>query len=48
MDRGVWWVTVQRVAKNRTQLKGLGTHYGLNCLQLEVEEEGIQQLCLLQ
>ena len=26
MDRGVWWAAVQRVAKNRTQLKQLNTH----------------------
>ena len=26
MDRGAWWATVHRVAKNRTQLKGLSTH----------------------
>ena len=26
MDRGAWWATVHRVAKNRTQLKWLSTH----------------------
>ena len=26
MDRGVWWATVHRVAKNQTQLKWLNTH----------------------
>ena len=26
MDRGAWWVTVHRVAKNQTQLKLLSTH----------------------
>ena len=26
MDRGAWWVTVHRVAKSQTGLKGLSTH----------------------
>ena len=26
MDRGVWWATVQRVAKSRTKLKQLSMH----------------------
>ena len=26
MHRGAWWITVQRVAKSRTQLKLLSTH----------------------
>ena len=26
MDRGVWWATVHRVAKSRTQLKRLSAH----------------------
>ena len=26
IDRGAWWATVHRVAKSRTQLKGLSTH----------------------
>ena len=26
MDRGAWWATVHRVAKNQTQLKRLSTH----------------------
>ena len=26
MDRGAWWATVHRFAKNQTQLKRLSTH----------------------
>ena len=26
MDRGAWWATIHRVAKNQTQLKQLSTH----------------------
>ena len=26
VDRGAWWATVHRVAKNWTHLKGLSTH----------------------
>ena len=47
MDRGAWQVTVHSIAKNLTQWKRLGTHHGLYCLQLNVDEEGIEQLCLL-
>ena len=28
MDKGAWWATVHRVAKSRTRLKRLSTHYG--------------------
>ena len=28
MDRGAWWATVHGVAKNRTQMRQLGTHIG--------------------
>jgi len=27
MDRGAWWATVHRVAKNHTQLKQLSAHH---------------------
>ena len=33
MDRGAWWVTVHRVAKSQTGLKGLSTHAQLVTLK---------------
>ena len=47
MDGGAWQATVHSVAKNLTRWKRLGAHHGLYCLQLDVDEEGIEQLCLL-
>ena len=41
MDRGAWWATVRRVAKNQTQLKHLSTHhseeYGSFLKKLKIE-----------
>ena len=47
MEGGAWRATVHSVAKNLTRWKRLGAHHGLYCLQLDVDEEGIEQLCLL-
>ena len=34
MDRGVWWATVQRVAKSRARLKWLSTHTRIDPLRV--------------
>ena len=45
MDRGAWRATVHRVAKNRTQLKGLSTHTLLHTHW--ISGCGYLSLCLL-
>ena len=35
MDRGAWWATVCRVAKNRTQLKRLSMHIRMSTVKTE-------------
>ena len=37
MDRGAWWATVHRVAKNRTWLKQLSMHVGSSVYVLDTE-----------
>ena len=40
MDRGAWWVTVHRVAKSQTGLKGLSTHAQLVTLKSNLYGKG--------
>ena len=40
VDRGAWWVTVHRVAKSQTGLKGLSTHAQLVTLKSDLYRKG--------
>jgi len=44
-DRGAWWFTVHRVAKNQTQLKQLSRQTGRNALLVNYEPQNISLDC---
>ena len=45
MDRGAWWFTVHRIAKNQTQLKQLSRQTGRNALLVNYELQNISLDC---
>ena len=40
IDRGAWWATVHRIAKNQTQLKQLSMHAHHHYYSIYLPEEG--------
>ena len=45
MDRGVWWPTVRRVSKSRTQLERLSTHACTQIVLISATPSGMQYYC---